>query len=54
VQTTQRYAHLAPDPLRDSADRITEEISSALSCQNSDRMAENSNLPGTTASGEPQ
>ena len=54
VQTTQRYAHLAPDPLRDSADRITEEISSALSCRNNDRTAANSDLTGTTASGEPQ
>jgi integrase len=30
VQTTARYAHLAPDPLHDTADRIAAQISSAM------------------------
>ncbi len=29
--TTQRYAHLAADPLRQAADRISSEIAAAMS-----------------------
>jgi integrase len=51
VQTTERYAHLAPDPLRDSADRIASEISWAMSGGNRNRLAANSNEPRTISSG---
>jgi site-specific recombinase XerD len=53
VQTTERYAHLAPDPLRDSADRIAGEIYSAMSGGNRNRSAANSNEPGAISSRDP-
>jgi integrase len=34
-RTTQRYAHLAEDPLRDAAERIAGQIASAMNSKNS-------------------
>src|SRR5262249_52984776 len=45
VQTTARYAHLAPDPVQATADRIAAEISSAMRMGALRVEAANSNRP---------
>jgi integrase len=47
VQTTERYAHLAPNPLRKSADRIADEISWALRGGELSEKAANCNEPNS-------
>jgi integrase len=51
VQTTARYAHLAPDPVRATADRITSQINSAM-LAGAPHEAANSNEPPSHAAAE--
>ena len=45
VQTTARYAHLAPDPVQATADRVASEINSAMLTASLRHKAANSNEP---------
>ena len=51
VQTTARYAHLAPDPVRATADRVASEIHSAMLTEAPRYRAANSNEPPASLSG---
>lgn len=48
-QTTARYAHLAPDPVSDTADRVTALIGAALVPEQPKRLAANANAAQAVA-----
>lgn len=52
AQTTARYAHLAPDPVNETADRVTALIASAMASESLKPGAANSNEPASRAAAE--
>jgi integrase len=52
AQTTARYAHLAPAPVRDTADRVASQIAVAMGFEAARPQAANSNVPQASAAAE--
>ena len=52
AQTTARYAHLAPAPVRDTADRVAGQIAVAMGFEAARPHAANSNVPHASAAAE--